>query len=630
MRYLLALWYALVAMLISVHSAPARQVQIPVRFDLGLVRQALLTQLYSEPGEKAVILDDNQSCQWFYLFEPTLDVSGSRLRIISRADVGRGVMMKQKCIGQPPWKGFVEVLEQLEMDNATGTLALRTADWNLYDETRSKKISSGIIWNLIKKPVQDRINEVRIDFAPLVHELQTWLPLVLTGEPRLVKQVADSVKIRQPVLSADAITLTLTFALEGVPQAYAKVPEPALSPRELEAIRQHLRQWDAFITFVVKELARTEPEAVQRQLINVLLEARHDLSSALEPVQGRAPDPVQALFMRTWERLAPLVRAMTSSRSEQAALQYLSFISAADALAALQAASPLGVDLSADGLRRLARMLQPAPSADPLAYSLDVDPELRMLMGFGPPLPPPSLAPEVELDLTGRADWMHSVMVEAHTAVRSVVQMWRGLVPEALAEIDPDGISRLNRWVPRKEELTSYLALVHDLLQQASARTLAAGTCPAQYSELYRNLVLATAWQESCWRQFIRSGQKIVPLKSTVGSVGLMQINQHVWRGVYDLKGIYGDIAYNAAAGCEILLHYLRDYALAKGEHLQPGGAENLARATYAAYNGGPGQLARYRRTKTKPSLQTIDRLFWEKYKTVREGRVMAVSNCYE
>ena len=109
-----------------------------------------------------------------------------------------------------------------------------------------------------------------------------------------------------------------------------------------------------------------------------------------------------------------------------------------------------------------------------------------------------------------------------------------------------------------------------------------------------------------------------------------MQINQQVWRGIYDQKGLLGDIAYNGRAGCEILLHYLKDFAIGKGEHLKPGGDDNLARATYAVYNGGPAHLRRYRSPETKPSLKKIDELWWQKYQAVREGREMDVVTCYE
>ena len=54
-----------------------------------------------------------------------------------------------------------------------------------------------------------------------------------------------------------------------------------------------------------------------------------------------------------------------------------------------------------------------------------------------------------------------------------------------------------------------------------------------------------------------------------------------------------------------------------------------LARATYAAYNGGPGHLSRYRKPKTSPHLQTIDREFWRKYEALRAGDKAPMFSCY-
>ncbi len=50
-------------------------------------------------------------------------------------------------------------------------------------------------------------------------------------------------------------------------------------------------------------------------------------------------------------------------------LPFMSFITAADALKALDRLGPAaGLDISTDGLRRLARLLNDNPSIDPLKY----------------------------------------------------------------------------------------------------------------------------------------------------------------------------------------------------------------------------------------------------------------------
>jgi soluble lytic murein transglycosylase-like protein len=179
------------------------------------------------------------------------------------------------------------------------------------------------------------------------------------------------------------------------------------------------------------------------------------------------------------------------------------------------------------------------------------------------------------------------------------------------------------------EELPDYRATVDRLLTMAAERARDPDTLDERFDELFAHLVKATAWQESCWRQFIRRGNKLVPLRSPVGSVGIMQVNLRVWRGLYDQKGLLGDIAYNARAGAEILLHYLRDYGLARGEHRQPGGPDALVRAVYAVYNGGPRQLVRYRGPNAPKPIRRIVDAFFEKYQKMQQGRELEVASCF-
>jgi len=192
------------------------------------------------------------------------------------------------------------------------------------------------------------------------------------------------------------------------------------------------------------------------------------------------------------------------------------------------------------------------------------------------------------------------------------------------AEADVD---RLNEWVPETGEIPDYLLEVRDLLVETSGKVLAKSTLATEHRQLYRHIVFATSWQESCWRQFIRKGAKLTPLASSTGDVGLMQVNRIVWRNVYDLKGLNGDISYNGNAGAEILHHYLTRYAIAKKEDRQPNG--HLAGSTYSAYNAGPRGLARYRGVRQSPTWKKVDDAFWTKFQAVSSGQELAVKSCY-
>jgi hypothetical protein len=244
-------------------------------------------------------------------------------------------------------------------------------------------------------------------------------------------------------------------------------------------------------------------------------------------------------------------------------------------------------------------MLAPEAGGDPLLYDLGVDAELRALLGFGPPIPPPEPpAADVELE---PLSW---------------------LAATAWAAVDGERVARLNRWIPGPTDLGEYVVEMRALLDDARERLLAA---QGRTEPFFRELVLATAWQESCWRQFVRRGAKLVPLRSPVGSVGIMQVNQRVWRGVYDLRGLQGDVAYNARAGDEILLRYL-DYT--RSRHVAEAPVD-LGAAAYAVYNGGPAQLARYQRALRRGKHRAIDRVFREKLEAVHAGRELDVAACW-
>lgn len=391
------------------------------------------------------------------------------------------------------------------------------------------------------------------------------------------------------------------------------------------------RNWDAFLTVVIKRAGRDAPDGPLRdQLLGVLIDERHHVVAMLTDATVDGPELMRSMFESSWEQLSPLLYQVAAELPPDTARRYGQFIEAGELM---RAAERLGVarDLagSPESLRKLARILLGEDADDPLRYDTAVDPELRRIFGFGDPLEPPTPSPLLlpapaepgaRLDalspLAALADWL-------------APRAWAS--PPPLAE-RPALVARLNTWIPgRKHEVREYVPLVHDMLRLTAADALGSSVeeAEAKAAEVYPTLLIATAWMESCWRQFVRSEDGVQPLVSPAGSVGLMQINGKVWRGLYDPAGLEGDIGYNSRAGAEILWHYLHDFALPAGEHLGAGGADNLARATYAAYNGGPGHLSRYRKPKTSAHLQVIDREFWRKYELVRAGEKAPMFSCY-
>ena len=375
--------------------------------------------------------------------------------------------------------------------------------------------------------------------------------------------------------------------------------------------RADWQQWDSFLTNVVKKLGQEFRPDQRDQLSEMFLDARYQIVQALS---SGASDPVPQLFTDAWSRLGPILKQAVPGASQQTASQYTSFIRAMDAASSVSGIGQrLGIfRITPDALRGAAKLLG-AGGADPLAYLLDVDTGLRGLLGFTEALPESRPSPLLE---QGRLEqWRRKVSA----AMRPLA------VHSAYAA--ESAFDRLNEWVPEAREMPDYLLEVRHLLVETSDKVLAKSTLAPEHRPLYRQIVFATALQESCWRQFVKKGDKLTPLASSTGDVGLMQVNRMVWRSIYDLKGLNGDMSYNGNAGAEILNYYLTRYAIRKGEDKQPGG--NLARATYSAYNAGPGGLARYRGVRQSPIWKKVDDAFWEKFKAVSAGQELSVKSCF-
>jgi hypothetical protein len=588
--------------------ACAEEVSVPVRVDLGYVQETLLRQAFTDAAQTARVWDDRKGCNYLVLSNPRVDAVEGRLRITSDGIARIGTTIGEHCLNLIDWKGTVEVDEVPFLEDGGALVRFRVVDSRIFEPDGSKRLATGRLWDVVKRYVHPRLASLSIDLRPTLDQLGRVLPAVFPrADAAQIEALLGSLSfVDASVTDADiALTLVIQPPARAGP---APAPEPALTPVQLQRMNALLEQWDAFLTnIVMHSAADTQLRDLRLALLGVLLDARNELVAALEQPRADGTDTVRLLFVRAWEALAPVMRAIGDRLPEGAALGYISFVSAADALRAIDALGPrVDLELSANGLRRLARILIPDETVDPLRYSLEVDPAMRDLFGFGAPLPPPREGAPPESG-----------------AWRFLSPAWAGTEPQ-------DEIARrLNGWVPQADELDGYLNRVRELLKLVAGTALAGDKLNPSYHAMYRDMVLATAWQESCWRQFVREGGKIRPIASGTGSYGIMQVNEKVWRGFYDTKGLRFDIGYNARAGSEILIHYLVDYAIKKNEHEESGDVENLARATYAMYNGGPGHMRRYRLKDTPKSQELIDASFWEKYLTIKAGKELAVKRCF-
>ena len=616
------LWLAVCLALLA-PCASAMTLQVPISFNTGFLTRLLGETVFNKQAALSV-WGDASGCNDLTLSDAVVTVEEDDFYIISNASARTGIAIGEHCVPLLRWQGKVKALQRTDVIDPAGRIAFSTVDTELLNSDNQRATISNQIWDLAKDYVYPHYDRFSIDLTSAIDELRELLPLFLgTEDIEQSRRVIESFHLESIATRTDGLSAMVNFDLLISQSEVKPLPEKVLDQQEIAAFIDTWQRWDAFLGFIIKVAARNTMDHGQRdQLLDTLIETRYSLVEVLGNDATGGSMTVRQSFIQAWHQLGPVFRNISLEVRGAESLRFLGFIAAADAIDVLDQLGPVtGWDVSVDGLRRMARLLIDSPDQDPVYIDPEVDREMRELFDFGPALELPPL-PSPQIDSENETEGQQQSLLHwLSTPARAERLKIKDLVGE--------GDKGLNQMVPDRDNLDLYLDRMNKLLQAVSDATLQLKPLDAEYHPLFSNLVLATAWQETCWRQYRKRNGKIKPMTSSAGALGLMQIMPVVWRGFYDKTSLANDVEYNAAAGSEILHRYLVRYAIRKGEHKHKGGKPNLARATYAAYHGGPRHLSRYRNKDTARSLAEIDQSFWQKYVQVRKGNALQVKQCY-
>lgn len=582
----------------------AGRLELPLRVPLEPLRQALAAQLAASRTAPNVIWREGP-CRYLNLDKPSLESVDGRLRLVGPGSAALGVELFGKCQNAAEWKGTMQFTLAPQLDQA-GRLRVRIVDSKLTDAGGSSAL--GFMWDLSKRYVHPRLERFSYDLGASREALAS----IVRGAapPQHAAELEAAVRqlqVLQPRVEKSSVVVPIALELPDIwftPQAATVSAAPAapLTEAELEALEKALEPWDAFLLYSIRQLALdSENSALRKRLFTLLLESRYRLAAILSGDAPAAGDPLRELFLDAWEELRSILAdGQRDGALDASLLRYAAFIDAGDALLALDRAAPgLGMTLSTDGLRQIARSLRPGAAGDPLAYDWAVDPELMRLFrveDLPDSEPPPS-----------PRSWLDIFVGRAYAA-------------------EPGAEKALDRWLPRRDELDAYEARIGQLLKKTAAAELQRASLAAPYDTIYRSMVPTTALIESCWRQYAMRGGKVSYLRSGSGSIGIMQINQIVWRGFYQLERLRWDTAYNARAGAQILMRYVKDYAIPYAE--KSGDPNHVPRAAYAVYNAGPRAVGRFDKEKKHPREQRVDEHLWTLYQGIAAGGQADLRTC--
>lgn len=599
----------------------ARTVTLPLTIDYQLLRSLVVKTAFTDPGPSAILVDEHNECWEIKISEPLFAEENGLLRFQTKVYVYAGVFAFNKCILPVEWEGYL-VLYQVPEIGDQWILSFDTADSALYNEDFEPATIAGIIWNIVKTTVIEYLSSITINLAPPVSELKLFIePLFPEEHKARAHRLINSMRPGKAKTQADSVRVDVVADVEDIYEKDKDREVEKLSKTELNRLVATWETWDAYLVHIITSLTQEPLSDEDRQvLLDVLLETRYRFISELDD-DTLKKDFVREQFVAAWKKLSPLFRNHLGDDPSQDLLGYLAFFTASDALSALDKIGlSLGIEISRNGLVRLARMIV-EKEEEILSYTVRVNKELRDILGFGPPLV------DSETSFFGE-----EIEIDTETSFLNI------MIPRVWAtNVNPkqknQKLREIMKWVLKdRSNINPYIGRIKSLISEVIKENLDKSALSSIHHDTYRRLVLSTAWQESCLRQFKIRKKKITYIRSyNRTSVGLMQINERIWRGLYDRNQLRWNIRYNCMAGGEILELYFRKYALSrlkKHSHRKPTDDTALSGLVYAMYNGGPGQFKKYLSRLERGKYYLSDRLFAEKLAWVSRNEWDKIKIC--
>ena len=585
------------------HLRAAEVVTIPLTLDEQLLTALLVDSAFTGKGRSAEVIGQAGDCIYVKLANPKYSIENNLLRLEMALSVHGGTEMGGKCLFPLKWQGFLILWQNPVFVGDELSLSFKIKESALLNQKREPAGIAGFVWDLIKPNIYEYLERVEVDLAPPVSHLQTFLgPLFKKEFQASTSAMLDSLHRGKVYVTDKNLTVELVAEVEEAYQPEAEVTP--LSPAERSEIIELWERWDAFLVHIISMMAHGFLEPEDRQLLmDSLLESRYAFSAALEEPELEG-DLVREQFLNVWKNLSPLFRRQLSKQSVGNSLGFLAFFTAGDALTLFDAMGPtFGIELSQEGLLYLAEML--SGKSTPLPYLLEFDGGLRDVFDLKPQdkgASPVKGLEEIDIPEEGDQEPLsflfNFLVTPTHAAGTSKVP----------------GFSEILKWKVPAEPYPEYVSRVREVLRRAVDDIVEGEEIPPSLKGIFAEMIPAIAWQESCFRQFVVKKKKLTYLLSYNGSsVGVMQINERIWRGLYDRDRLRWDINYNAVAGCEILSLYLNRYVLRDASWVRGDKPQLLARLLYSMYNGGPGQYKKFLQREKIGKHYKSDQLFAEK-----------------
>lgn len=586
-----------------------KTVQLPINLDYPLLQTLITAEGFPEEGNRATLVHEWGGCIYLSLAKPLISESDQTLRLVVDVYAHISTPLGEKCLRPVEWRGKLVLHQKPYFKPQSWSLHFKTVSMELTGIDWLPEQIRTILWDFIEpRAIAYFDKHFTINLAPPLADIKDFLlplfPATVQGQGR---GMLDSLRPGQISISKDHIQVNVLADVEEIFEPDRVTTKVHLTEEQLNRAVQLWENWDSMLTYLVTTLAGEVLSKEERtMLMDLLLDTRYRFVEGLS-ASKIDNDFVREQFIGAWQQLSPIFHRhfYRKNQSDTSRLfGYLAFVSSADALMILDRLGPtFGIEISRNGLIRMMQML----GADPglLNYDSGTNPDLQKLF---------------EMNLNPKQQ----------SGVRPLLNSIFSLLnPMEAVAAELPSFSEIQKWLAPRTGMEEYIDRVETLLAVSVLKTEQKDLVPARWQKSFKEMILAIAWQESCLRQFVIRRKKLTYLLSyNKSSVGLMQVNERIWRGIYQRDRLRWDIRYNSDAGCEIAARYLTKYALKDSKAIAKLSQSELAGLLYAMYNGGPSQYKKYMGRLVNKKLYQSDQLFRKKFGYVRKQDTANLRKC--
>ena len=338
-------------------NSAANQYNLPVRLDYSLIKKVLTTQIYKGVDNTAELWNDRHGCSFLKLSNPQLSGQQGQIKLLNDVHARFGTALSGQCVTVLEWGGILETLQKPTLNADRTILTLPVTQASAYDR-QGHQLTIDKLQDLIKRVAAPKLAEAKVDLNQSRGDIERTVSEYLPKENAIeVKEILKTLRFADVDANDNGIGIKVSF--DAPIKKIEKKPAAPLTDAEQKQWQASWQEWDTMLGKAIQQASddSNSPE-LKDTLMEILMESRNAFQAGLKDHNPNGDDPVRLFFTQTWQRLAPILRTIAKDLPEIQGLRYMTFIAATDVIYELEnIGAPFGLDISSDGLRRLARIL---------------------------------------------------------------------------------------------------------------------------------------------------------------------------------------------------------------------------------------------------------------------------------